>query len=215
MFRNYFLPWAAWLFYRLLSLTWRIEIIESNSVKQLKASGNSWICAIWHGDELAIITFCRFYKVATMTSTSKDGELMDRVLHKLGMATARGSSTRGGVSALKGMIRLTKNGWSPVIPVDGPKGPYHKAKPGVFELSKLTKTPIIPVGVAASNSFVFKKSWNKAYIPLPFSKVALVWGETFDYDPALDPRSPVLAQSLEHALAAVGQKAVKVFAKNL
>lgn len=213
MFRKYVLPWIVWLVYRVWIASWRVTVIESESVKKLKESGSPWICAIWHGDELAVVRFCLNYKVATMTSTSKDGELMDSVLRKLGMATSRGSSTRGGVSALKGMIRLARSGWCPVVAVDGPKGPFHKAKPGVFELSKLTKLPIIPVGAIATNAFVFTKSWNKTYLPLPFSKVGLVWDDQFRFDSSLDSRDKDVAASLETALDAVGRKAANLFAK--
>jgi lysophospholipid acyltransferase (LPLAT)-like uncharacterized protein len=201
------------LLYRLWTATWRMTIIESETVKKQKSNGKAWICAIWHGDELAMIRFSVRYRVATMTSTSKDGELMDNVLHRLGMETSRGSSTRGGVSALKGMVRLARKGWSPVVAVDGPKGPYHKAKPGVFELAKISDIPIVPVGVHSTSKLVFKKSWNKAYLPLPFSRVVLVWGEEFKFDHSLDSRDKDLASSLESALDAVGRTAVKVFAK--
>lgn len=204
----------VWAFYRILISTWRIEIIESESVKKLKANNRSWVIAMWHGDEIAIINFCRFYKVATLTSTSRDGELINQILLRLGMKTSRGSSTRGGSTALKGLIRLTRNGFCPVVPVDGPKGPLHQVKPGVFELAKVVRSPIIPVGVACSRKFIFQKSWNKAYIPLPFSRVLLVWGEEFRVPDDADPRNVELAKNLKQQLDAMSRMALKLFAKN-
>lgn len=218
MFRKHFFPFIVWALYRAWTATWRVQIIESSAVKRLKAENKSWICAIWHGDEIAMIYFSRFYKVATMTSTSKDGELMNNVLNRLGMATSRGSSTRGAVGALKGLVRLAKSGWNPVVTVDGPKGPYHKAKPGVFELARLTGLPIIPAGVAATHKKIFEKSWNKAYLPLPFSKVTLVWGDLLllnenENPESFEPRDPVLAKTLENTLDAMSRIAAETLCK--
>ena len=142
----------------------------------------SLIFAHWHRDELAILPFVKSLHIATMTSTSKDGQLIDFVLQKFGGATSKGSSTRGGIGALKGLIRLTRNGWNSSMAVDGPKGPIFKVKPGVFELAKLTKAHIIPIGVASHPHFVFEKSWNKARLPKPFAKIFVYFSRPLDLD---------------------------------
>lgn len=179
-------------------------------MEKLLLEKSNMVFSMWHGNELALIAFSDRYKLVTMTSTSKDGEIMDFILKKLGFKTSRGSTTRGGVSALKGLLRIAKEGYTPMIPVDGPKGPIYEPKPGVFELSKLLNAPILPTGVAASSSLVFKKSWNKAFLPLPFSKVVLVWGEPMaPVQEGQDPRSIELATQLKTALDACGQSAKK------
>ena len=177
MFRQHILPFLIWLVYRLWTGTWRIQLEESEGMRALLKSGHPIIFAHWHGDELSIIPTVPHYRIATMTSTSKDGELMDSVLRKLGAATSRGSSTRGGSSALKGLIRLVKLGHRASMAVDGPKGPLHQVKPGVFELSRLTNAQIIPLGAASSRAIVFEKSWNKAKLPKPFAKVIIHFNE--------------------------------------
>lgn len=209
MLRRRLLPFLVWLVYRIWTATWRTKVIESPGLEKLKASGSGWICAMWHGDEVAMIRFSRHYKVATMTSTSKDGELMNQVLLRLGMQTSRGSSTRGGAAGLKGLVRLARSGWCPVMTVDGPKGPLHVVKPGIFELARISNLPIVPVGVAASNRKVFEKSWNKAYLPLMFSKVHLVWGEPYQIAREEDPRSDELSRDLKQKLDAVGRMAAE------
>jgi lysophospholipid acyltransferase (LPLAT)-like uncharacterized protein len=75
------------------------------------------------------------------------------------------------------LVRLLVEGYRASMAVDGPKGPLHKVKPGVFELSRLGKARIVPVGAASSRSIVFHKSWNKARLPKPFARVAIVFGE--------------------------------------
>src|SRR5690606_18737721 len=109
----------------------------------------------WHGDELAVLHLVKRYRLATMTSTSKDGAIIDYVIRKLGGDTSRGSSTRGAVTALKGLVRLGRSGRVLSLAVDGPKGPIYEPKPGVFELSKLCGAAIVPVGVAVTKAHVF------------------------------------------------------------
>ncbi|MBK9293711.1 MAG: DUF374 domain-containing protein [Oligoflexia bacterium] len=152
-----------------------MKVIEHPELTRIKKSTRVIFCH-WHGDELVVIKLGPIYHCAAMTSTSKDGELMDKVLTFLGFATSRGSSTRGGARALIGMISLMEKGYHATMAVDGPKGPRHKAKPGAWALAKHTGAPVIPMGVARSCAFVFNKSWNKTYLPWPFTKVIVTFG---------------------------------------
>jgi lysophospholipid acyltransferase (LPLAT)-like uncharacterized protein len=171
------------------------------------------VYAHWHGDELAILYLLKPYRAAAMISTSKDGELMDTVVRLLGARTSRGSSTRGGVSALKGIIRLSREGWRPSVAVDGPKGPYHKVKPGVFEISKIIRGPIFALAAACDRKFIFQKSWNKTFLPLPFARVVVVGGESLPApDRDTDSRDPNLAKRLEEALTNAEQQAANLIA---
>ena len=71
-----------------------------------KKNQNPLIFAHWHGDELCVLPLVPKYRIATMTSTSKDGALIDFAVRQFRGATSRGSSTRGGAGALKGLVRL-------------------------------------------------------------------------------------------------------------
>src|SRR5262245_2376692 len=127
MFRAYVLPWLTWIFYRLWTATWRVNVIESTGMKKALSEGRPIVFAHWHGIELSIVPLIKTYRIATMTSTSKDGQLIDFAIRKFGGATSKGSSTRGGIGALKGLVRLmTKNGRNASMAVDGPKGPLHE-----------------------------------------------------------------------------------------
>jgi lysophospholipid acyltransferase (LPLAT)-like uncharacterized protein len=208
MFRQFVLPWLVWGLYRLWTWTWRLELIEPPALKEALKNGDRIIFAHWHGTELCIVPLVSHYRIATMTSTSKDGQLMDFVIRKLGGATSRGSSTRGGIGALKGLIRLLRSGYRSSMAVDGPKGPLHQAKPGVFELSKLAHARIVPTGAASSQHIVFNKSWNKAQFPKPFSRVVVTfcdpWPELTDGE---SPKNPALGKRLESEIAKACQQA--------
>src|SRR5947199_10015401 len=111
MFRPLVLPWLVWFFYRAWTWTWRITVIEPPAFALAKKNGERIAFAHWHGDELHVVPLVTQYRIATMTSTSKDGQLIDFVIRRLGGATTRGSSTRGAVQALKGLVRLVPHGY--------------------------------------------------------------------------------------------------------
>jgi lysophospholipid acyltransferase (LPLAT)-like uncharacterized protein len=208
------LPYAISVFYRLWTRTWRIhEAYPPTLVDRAAPANHPFIVAFWHGDELTILSLHRRYRVAGMVSTSRDGEIMARSLEFLGIKCSRGSSTRGGASALKGMCRLSREGRIPVIAVDGPRGPYHRVKPGIFALSALLGAEIIPAGLACSRAFVFAKTWNQAYLPYPFAKVQVVWGTPLPaVDRHDDPHLDRLSAELERSLETVSRTAAEMIA---
>jgi lysophospholipid acyltransferase (LPLAT)-like uncharacterized protein len=73
---------------------------------------------------------------------------------------------------------IVKQQISPAIAPDGPRGPVHQCKPGAVLLSQLTGKPILPVSVAASRTWRLS-TWDQFEIPLPFSRVAIAFGEPF------------------------------------
>ena len=202
------MPVLVWLAYSALRATWRIRVQESDDLKSARAAGRTQVFAHWHGDELALISIIPRYRAAVMTSTSEDGQLITSVLRLMGVEASRGSSTRGGASALKGLLRLTRTGFNPSVAVDGPKGPLHEAKAGVFEISRVVGGAIFPAGCRSSRSVTFPKSWNQTYLPLPFARIEIVFGPCL---PAVartaDPRDPSLAKRLGDALADAGHQA--------
>ena len=213
MFRK-ILPYFIWAIYRLWTATWRIrEVRPPEFLAAVVERKRPVIFAFWHGDELSLLSLQRRYPIAAMVSTSRDGEMMAKALNLLGVKCSRGSSTRGGATGLVGLLRLAKQGRIPVIAVDGPKGPYHKAKPGIFTLSTLLDAEIIPIGIACSHAVVFRKSWNKAYLPWPFAKIQAVWGRPL---PVVareeDVQQDELAAQLEASLEELGRAAAQLVA---
>lgn len=177
----------------------------------------SIILAHWHGDEIPLVQFAGRYRIATIVSSSKDGDMMNILFQLLGGKTTRGSSTRGAVNALKGLIRLAKRGFNTSFAVDGPKGPIHVVKPGLFEISRLLSASrngsIFVAGAACDRAWKFPRAWNKAYLPKPFAKVHIVWMGPFGpIHKDQDARSPELANSLAEALHKAHDEASKKIA---
>jgi lysophospholipid acyltransferase (LPLAT)-like uncharacterized protein len=206
-FRRYFLPRLLWTIYRSLSSTWRIECVEPEALVEARSDGRLLIFAHWHRDELCILPHIATYKIASMVSMSYDGDVMAYAFRKLKGACSRGSSTRRGVSAAKGLIALMKQGYRASLAVDGPKGPRHKVKPGVFGVSRLAGASIVPVGVACSRAFIFERSWNKAKLPKPFSRISIVFGEPWAVIPRdEDADEAAWAKRLEKELTAACER---------
>lgn len=208
IFRTYFLGFFAWVVYRVLASTWRIKVEEPPELQQLLKEKKPFILAHWHGDEIVLFGLVPRYRLATITSQSKDGSMMDLMLRLQGAKTSRGSSTRGAVGALKGLLSYAKKGYNCSYAVDGPKGPLHKVKPGVFETSRVMNAPLFVAGVACDRQINFEKSWNKTFLPKPFSQVHVLWkGPIPAVSRELDPRNPDLASSLESSLDNAAQEA--------
>lgn len=174
--RAWLLGHLIWIFYRLLSMTWRLQLHETESMKSRMANREAFLLAHWHGDEYSIVQFAGRYRIATLVSKSKDGDIMAILFKLLGGNISRGSSSRGAVGGYLGLVRLLKKGASSSFAVDGPRGPRHKAKIGIVETAKNFQLPIYSAGVACDRAWVSKKSWNQGYLPKPFAKLCVVWG---------------------------------------
>ncbi|MFZ3230091.1 MAG: lysophospholipid acyltransferase family protein [Pseudobdellovibrio sp.] len=211
--RGFLIGFIVWVIYKILSQTWKINIIEPEELKQRLSTKKPFILAHFHQDELALLTLTPIYNIATMSSKSKDGEIMATVLRLHGVKVSRGSSSRGGVSALKGLIEYCRKGSNSCIAIDGPRGPIYEPKPGVFELSRLLKSPIYAGGVSCDHAWHFPKSWNKTFLPKPFSKITVVWNKAFEpITKGQDPRSAELAKELQNQLFAARQQATYLLA---
>lgn len=167
------------------------------------AGGGGLIVAFWHR-HLAMIPWCRHgERVAGLISQHRDGDLAAVAADRLGLDSVRGSSTRGGLAALRGLLRKAREGYDLAITPDGPKGPPGVAKPGTALLAAATGWPIVPVGIAASPCRRLR-SWDRMILPLPGARVAMVYGELLPapgWD-GVEPATEELTRSLDAAEAA-------------
>jgi hypothetical protein len=105
-----------------------------------------------------------------MTSQSRDGEFIARVIQRFGFVPVRGSSSRGGQRALLEMDELLAEGHAVAFTIDGPRGPRYVAKKGPVLLARMTGAPITAFYVAVERSWVLN-TWDKLVIPKPFSRI--------------------------------------------
>lgn len=147
-----------------------LKLVRSTLVGVEQTQGIPCGIAIWHGDELALIPRFGHLAPTLLVSQSRDGESMARATQALGYRVTRGSSSRGAVGGLIALIRAVREGRPVVLAVDGPQGPRGVCKPGIIRIVQKTGAPLFPVGVAVSHRFVFRKTWNQVYLPIPFSR---------------------------------------------
>lgn len=139
------------------------------------------IFTFWHNRILAITSaFLRHYPasrrgVSVLTSPSRDGEILARVVRAFGMGSVRGSSSRRGSLALRECLAILENGADLAITPDGPRGPRYSLGPGLLLLCQQTGARIAPVHVRFG-ACVRLKTWDGFCIPLPFSRLEITLG---------------------------------------
>jgi len=162
----------------LLRTTLRVELLNSRYYSELQARRVPILFALWHGRMFLPINAHRNEGIVTMASQSADGNLVARWLESNGYLVMRGSTTRGGSEALRGMVRHVRLGHNVALTVDGPRGPAGVVQAGVVRLARLTKAWILPISFSSSWP-LFLSSWDHYLVPKPFSRNVIVYGEPF------------------------------------
>ncbi len=163
-------------FIRLLRVLVRVEYHGEAEIRRREREGERFLLAFWHRHLLLMPYAYRGQKVSILISQHRDGELIARTMAYFGHHSSRGSSTRGGASGMRELLRRFKDGYDLAITPDGPKGPAQVAKAGAAQLAALAGVPIIPVAMGASRAKLLA-SWDRFVIPKPFARVCFVYGE--------------------------------------
>jgi lysophospholipid acyltransferase (LPLAT)-like uncharacterized protein len=166
----------GWLLILALGHLTRLRCVGREHFEWLRENQKPFIFCIWHGKILIPIFVHRHQNVHAMVSLHVDGEMIAQTLHRLGIPTIRGSSTRGAQRATVEMIRALKRGIICALMPDGPKGPRHVFKPGAITIAQKSGASLLPFTFACSNPFRFN-SWDRFVLPLPFSKSVAIYGE--------------------------------------
>ncbi len=154
---------------RTLAKTLRYE------VQNYYADEQNCIFMFWHRNLLLMAPHRMDQQIAVIISSSKDGELISGPITELGYLSVRGSSTRGGIRAMREMIEISKNHNLGITP-DGPKGPPKTIHPGVYQIAYQAKIPIVQIASNANREWLFN-SWDKFRFPKPFSRIKVAYGE--------------------------------------
>lgn len=133
------------------------------------------IYALWHEDLLPLAVLHAGRGAAVLASRHRDGEVLVRVLGRLGYVAARGSSTRGGAEGLRELIRAGREGRPLAITPDGPRGPRRRCKAGIVRTAAATGLPVIPAAAAATVALRLP-TWDRFLVPAPGSRVYVSHG---------------------------------------
>lgn len=175
---------AAWIlagYMKLVYFTGRKQFVDAHHIKALFEKGEPLILAAWHRHTLQT-PFCylahapKTRRLWAIASASKDGALAAGGLKNLGIDSVRGSSSRGGMGALRRMVKIIKKGEDLAFTPDGPRGPLYEVADGVLMAAKLSGAPIIPISFGAKRRKLLN-SWDKLVVPFPFSRIRYTYGE--------------------------------------
>jgi lysophospholipid acyltransferase (LPLAT)-like uncharacterized protein len=166
---------------RLWWLTCRVVRVEGQEhLDAALAKAPSLVPVYWHQHQL----FCGKYlvdqasrglKVGWLISPSVDGEIGAMMVRRMGGHVIRGSSTATGARALRDYYEaLVKEGVSPAITPDGPRGPRFQFKPGAILLAQISGRPILPMAYAATRAWLIQ--WDQFVLPMPFSRIVIAVG---------------------------------------
>jgi lysophospholipid acyltransferase (LPLAT)-like uncharacterized protein len=158
-----------------------VRILGAEHVSAALQRAPSFIPVYWHQHQLFCATYLMGLRTAGvkpgfLVSPSVDGEFGAMLIKRMGGEVIRGSSSHTGARTLRDFYEaLVREGISPVITPDGPKGPPRVFKGGALMLAQLSQRPIIPMCYFASRAW--HVGWDGFVIPQPFARIVIAVGE--------------------------------------
>jgi lysophospholipid acyltransferase (LPLAT)-like uncharacterized protein len=172
---------AGWCGTRLVKLLSASLHFEFRSLSPVPADpfqspeAGAFIFTLWHENFLIPIVRFGHPGAACLVSQHADGQLLAPLIRATGMGIIRGSTNRGGVAAVRQLLRHKEAAYHLAVTPDGPRGPRRQVQPGVVYLASRTGMRIVPVGVGQQRPWRLK-SWDSFAIPRPFSRVRCLFG---------------------------------------
>lgn len=143
-----------------------------------------FIYAIWHEHLLLPTVRHGGPDLAVLISAHADGQLLGSLITAMRMEMILGSSTRGGVEAVRQLVRPDVTWRNLAVTPDGPRGPRRVVQPGIVYVASRTGMKIVPLGVGFHKPWRLK-SWDRFAIPRPFSRGRCLFGEPIAVPPNL------------------------------
>ncbi len=119
-----------------------------------------------------------------LLSRHRDANLLSLAAEKMGFEFVRGSTRRGGMEAIRGMMAAGKMHHLAITP-DGPRGPRRCMAPGAIFLASRLNMPIVVMGFGYHRPWRLK-SWDRFAVPRPFSRARAVTSGAWRIPPDLD-----------------------------
>jgi lysophospholipid acyltransferase (LPLAT)-like uncharacterized protein len=163
--------------------TCRISISGGERLGALLREHGSVVPVFWHQHLLMCARFVASrrsgLKPGFMISPSVDGQAPTMLATLYGAHVVRGSGSYTGMRAVRGAHQaIVKDGISPAITPDGPRGPRFVFKPGAIFAAQISGKAVVPIAYAAKPAWLLR-TWDKFVIPSPFGKVRIAIGEPY------------------------------------
>jgi len=159
---------AAWLVRLWIgTLRYRVETLGPEVWPHQVGPDRHFIYAFWHEAMLLPVYHFARPDIYVLVSRHADGQLIAEICRRLGFSLARGSTSRGGVEAVRQLLRAGKGAHLSLTP-DGPLGPRREVQPGIIYLAAKTGLPIVPVAITCRRAWRLR-SWDRFIIPRPWT----------------------------------------------
>jgi lysophospholipid acyltransferase (LPLAT)-like uncharacterized protein len=190
---------AAWMRFCFATIRWTHQ--NEGVAEAVWKQGGGVLAVFWHS-RIGLSPACwpldRATPAKALISLSADGEFIAKAVARQGFPAVRGSSAnkdkakaaKGGTQALRDGLKQLKVGGLAITP-DGPRGPARQMAEGLPMLAKISGAPALFIGLSC-NPAIRLNSWDKAILPLPFGKGAVVW-DVADYPEGADMADVVAA----------------------
>lgn len=169
------LLWMLATFIRLWGRTLRFQV-DAETYARLTKSDEPVAIVLWHNRLFLSPEMFRRYRtkrrVYGLVSASKDGAWLAALYRMIGMYPVRGSSSNFGREAAKTLIEVMRGGHDIGITPDGPRGPLYVVEPGAVVVTRRVNAPMVLFGAEFTRAWKLK-SWDRFYIPWPFSRVIM------------------------------------------
>ncbi len=156
-------------------------------------SGRPFVFLLWHEVLLPLLWQHRGQGIAIVVSEGREGQYLADYAEGLGYRIVPGSSSRGGMRALLGAMRVLRRGGTLAVTPDGPRGPRRVVKPGAVRAAQSAGAMILPVHAIVSRSWQLD-SWDRMVVPRLWARVAVQYGEPFSVAPGVAGLDAAIAQ---------------------
>ncbi|MFH1428767.1 MAG: DUF374 domain-containing protein [Candidatus Margulisiibacteriota bacterium] len=167
-----------WIFIILINKTIKVELINEECWEKEERV----VFALWHQDTFVPFFQYRYEEIVMFVMESMRGQILGWCARRLGYKTIVLPNDPMAYANAKGVarfVRLIKQGHDGMIAVDGPLGPRHIVKPGIFFISRAADCPIVPCRVVMDKYFTLKTRWDQYIIPWPFCRVRIIFDELY------------------------------------
>ncbi len=179
---------------RLVWRTARYHAVGLEHLEQAEARDGSLVIASWHGMTMMITGY--LYTVRRVeperyrmvVPDDERGVTLNIWAERMGAHTFTISMAEESMVAarrLLELIRQMKEGKRLYLNPDGPDGPTHEPKSGVVYIARKAQAPILPSAAYATPAYRIPR-WDRYTVPLPFSRITVVFGELLEIEAAAD-----------------------------
>lgn len=171
------------VYVRLITATLRWRLEGYDLALPILESEQGALILFWHGriaQATACLPFLRGKARAVMISLSRDAGFIADAARALNVSVVRGSTGRpgatldkGGATAFRAAMKVVTRGGMMLLTPDGPRGPAEQVQAGAAQLARAARAPVLLLGLDARPAFTLG-SWDRASLPLPFARAALV-----------------------------------------